>query len=133
MERFGETLVRVGRWPKRLLLYRTETPFPKMKAGQIEILGLGQQFVAFGLHPGTGEPYSWPFGETPLEVPLSDLPMIDQTAAAAFLAEIGPTDQRSNTNGGAGRRWKAAGSALVFYATKTSVPKPCVPQSAMMN
>ncbi|WP_272011129.1 bifunctional DNA primase/polymerase [Roseovarius sp. ZX-A-9] len=110
MERFGETLVRVGRWPKHLLLYRTDTPFTKMKAGQVEILGLGQQFVAFGLHPGTGRQYSWPLGETPLEVPLSDLPVIDQTAAAAFLAEIGPTDHQLNASSGAGRRRKAAGS-----------------------
>ena len=36
--------------------------------------------------------------------------MIDQTAAAAFLAEIGPTDHRPNTSGGAGRRRKAADS-----------------------
>lgn len=108
--RFGETLVRVGCWPKRLLLYRTETPFTKMKAGQLEILGLGQQFVAFGLHPGTGKPYSWPLGETPLEVPLSDLPLIDRTAAAAFLAEIGPANHQPNTSGGAGRRRKAASS-----------------------
>ncbi len=110
IERFGDTLVRVGCWPKRLLLYRTQTPFAKMKSGQVEILALGQQFVAFGLHPGTGKPYSWPLGETPLEVPLSDLPMIDPTAAAAFLAENGPTDHGSNTSGGAGRRGKAAGS-----------------------
>lgn len=93
VQRFGETLVRVGRWPKRLLLYRTETPFAKMKAGQIELLGLGQQFVAFGCHPGTGQPYSWPLGETPLEVPLSDLPVIDRTAAAAFLAEAVPASE----------------------------------------
>ena len=91
MKRFGDTLFRVGLWPKRLLLYRTQTPFAKMKSGQIEILGLGQQFVAFGLHPGTGKPYSWPLGETPLEIPLSDLPVIDPSAAAAFLAEMAVT------------------------------------------
>ncbi|SEN72696.1 Bifunctional DNA primase/polymerase, N-terminal [Loktanella fryxellensis] len=105
--RFGETLMRVGCWPKRLLLYRTQSPFAKMKSGQIEILGLGQQFVAFGLHPGTGRPYSWPLGETPLEVPLSDLPVIDLTAAAAFLAEIGPTGQRSERGSRSGRQTPA--------------------------
>ncbi|WP_324754043.1 bifunctional DNA primase/polymerase [Roseovarius sp. Pro17] len=110
MQRFGETLVRVGCWPKRLLLYRTQAPFAKMKSGQIEILGLGQQFVAFGLHPVTGKPYSWPLGETPLEIPLSDLPVIDPKAAAAFLAEIGPTDQRPDNQRGEARRKKAAGS-----------------------
>lgn len=88
--RFGETLVRVGQWPKRLLLYRTDQPFRKLKAGKVEILGLGQQFVAFGLHKATGQPYYWPAGETPMEVDLTDLPSIDQGNAVAFLAEIGP-------------------------------------------
>jgi len=88
--RFGQTLVRVGQWPKRLLLYRTDQPFQKLKAGQIEILGLGQQFVAFGRHQGTGRSYYWPAGETPLEVDINDMPLIDQENAAAFLAEMGP-------------------------------------------
>lgn len=109
MERFGETLIRVGRWPKRLLLYRIDAPFSKMKSGQIEILGFGQQFVAFGLHPGIGKPYSWPLGETPLEIPLSDLPVIDQTAAAAFLAEIGPIDIPPGSRN-IGKRQAPAGS-----------------------
>ncbi|WP_198134896.1 bifunctional DNA primase/polymerase [Roseovarius sp. 217] len=108
VRRFGETLVRVGCWPKRLLIYRTEIPFAKMKSGQVEILGQGQQFVAFGIHPGTGRPYAWPLGETPLDVALSDLPVIDHTEIAAFLAEIEPTDHRSITDAG-GRRRKAAG------------------------
>ena len=32
--RLGATLMRVGRWPKRLLLYRTDQPFPKMSVGR---------------------------------------------------------------------------------------------------
>ncbi|MFZ3585219.1 bifunctional DNA primase/polymerase, partial [Loktanella sp. DJP18] len=107
--RFGETLVRVGLWPKRLLLYRTDTPFPKMKSGQIEVLGAGQQFVAFGMHPGTGQPYGWPFRETPLDVPLADLPVIYAAAASAFLAECGPGD-RSGGARIAGPRHTPAGS-----------------------
>ncbi|TNE57496.1 MAG: hypothetical protein EP341_04015 [Sphingomonadales bacterium] len=87
--RFGETLVRVGQWPKRLLLYRTDMPFPKMKTGKVEILGAGQQFVAFGLHSGTGQPYAWTTGETPLDIHVDDLPVIDQDRVAAFLAELG--------------------------------------------
>lgn len=109
-ERLGETLVRVGRWPKRLLLYRTPTPFAKMKSGQVEILGLGQQFVAFGIHPGSGAPYSWPLGETPLEVPLTDLPVIDPSAAAAFLAEIGSAEDGSTPRARVTRRTAAAGT-----------------------
>ena len=33
--RLGDTLLRVGLWPKRLLLYRTDRPFAKMAAGVI--------------------------------------------------------------------------------------------------
>jgi hypothetical protein len=53
--------------------------------------------VVFDLRPGTGGVYSWPLGETALEIPLSDLPVIDQMAAAAFLAEIGPTSGQKHT------------------------------------
>jgi len=92
-KRFGETLIRVGRWPKRLLLYRTAEPFSKMKSGQVEILGRGQQFVAFGIHPDTGRAYYWPEGQTPLDFSLSELPEIDAERAAAFLAEAMPGTQ----------------------------------------
>ena len=92
-KRFGETLVRVGQWPKRLLLYRTAAPFAKMKAGKVEVLGAGQQFVVFGLHSMTRRPYAWPTGETPLDIHLDDLPAVDQTGLAAFLAEIGPGEE----------------------------------------
>ncbi|WP_425102482.1 bifunctional DNA primase/polymerase [Tropicibacter sp. S64] len=86
--RFGETLVRVGLWPKRLLLYRTDAPFAKMKVGQVELLGAGQQFVTFGRHPATHQPYRWVTGDTPLDVALDDLPSLDVERASAFLAEI---------------------------------------------
>ena len=36
--RLGPTIIRVGRWPKRLLLYRTNTPFAKHSVGKIEVL-----------------------------------------------------------------------------------------------
>lgn len=87
-KRFGHTLVRVGQWPKRLLLYRTDVPFSKMKTGKVEILGAGQQFVAFGNHAGTELPYYWTTGETPLDVCVDDLPVMDRETAAAFLAEL---------------------------------------------
>ena len=56
-QRFGDTLCRVGQWPKRVLLYRTEAPFGKMTAGKVEVLGQGQQVLAFGIHPDTGQQY----------------------------------------------------------------------------
>ena len=107
-DRFGATLIRVGLWPKRLLLYRTAMPFGKLKAGQVEFLGAGQQFVAFGTHPGTGQPYYWPEGETPLDVPLGDLPTVDDATAGSFLGELGggltkPVSTRRGTRPLAGR------------------------------
>lgn len=107
--RFGDALMRVGQWPKRLLLYRTETHFAKLKSGAIEFLGLGQQFVAFGLHPMTGHAYDWPFGDTPLDVACSDLPIIDADAAAAFLAEAAAFMPAAEPPGAMGRTRRSGG------------------------
>ena len=87
-------LHRVGKAPKRLRCYRTDAPMRKMETAallidgepaQIEIMGEGQQVVAYGIHPGTKKPYQWP-GETPLTVPLSELPTIAEPSLRAFLA-----------------------------------------------
>lgn len=103
IERFGDTLVRVGFWPKRLLLYRTDVPFSKVVRGsegaKIEVLGQGQQFVAFGRHPDTGADYYWPRGETPFDVALDSLPPVDEAGCRAFLEEaaalLGLTEKKS--------------------------------------
>jgi len=71
----GETSIRIGRWPKRLMLYRVTdvTPYqrvlfddgfeyPKGAEARVELLSDDRQFVAHGVHPGTGAPYSWPDG-----------------------------------------------------------------------
>lgn len=96
-EIFGDAPLRIGQAPKRLLVYRTDSPFRKMRSNryidewgdlhQIEILCDGQQFVAYHTHPDTGRPYLWPEeeidedGETikaggPLTIPAIDLPSI---------------------------------------------------------
>ena len=60
-EMLGDTpALRIGRAPKRLLVYRADRPFKGFKRPPIDVLGLGQQFVAYGLHPETGQPYDWP-------------------------------------------------------------------------
>lgn len=69
-EIFGSNdYLRFGRRPKFILVYRTTQRFRKIisnkyeidgETQQIEILGEGQQFVAYGTHPGTGKPYEWP-------------------------------------------------------------------------
>ena len=69
-----------------LLAYRNETPIRKItvagRGAKIEILGTGQQFVTFGIHPDTNEPYRWlgideDFGiNDPLLVSLRELPIV---------------------------------------------------------
>ncbi|MBA3323915.1 MAG: bifunctional DNA primase/polymerase, partial [Rhodobacteraceae bacterium] len=86
--RFGATLMRVGRWPKRLFLYRAATPFPGFSVHKCDLLALGQQLVGFGIHPDTGKPYHWPLGDTPLDVALEDLPAVDEGACRGLLAEL---------------------------------------------
>ena len=87
LDRLGPAPIRVGRWPKRLLLYRTANPFAKLSIRRVEVLGQGQQFAAFGLHPDTRQPYHWPLGETPLDVPLDALEPVDEEACRRFLVE----------------------------------------------
>lgn len=66
IEILGPAPCRVGRAPKRLLMYRTELPFARLalivtKDGQrhlIEVLGRGRQYLIEGLHP-CGTRYTW--------------------------------------------------------------------------
>lgn len=88
-------LHRIGNAPKILLCYRTATPMRKMETPelkldngatvQVEVMGVGQQVVGFGVHPATGNPYTWPNG-TPERVPLANLPMVAEPALRTFLA-----------------------------------------------
>lgn len=69
-EHLGATCERVGFAPKILLAYRAESEGWGKATGawfedlggarhRLEILGKGQQFVAYHIHPDTGEPYEW--------------------------------------------------------------------------
>ena len=79
----GDAPVRIGRAPKRLMVFRTDEPFRKMRSTiyrdewgdkqLIEVLGDGQQFVAYHKHPDTGKPYYWPNGDDPLTVQAPEL------------------------------------------------------------
>ena len=78
--------VRIGHAPKRMLVYRTQAPFKGIKAHPLEVLCLGQQFVSYAIHPGTGQPYQWP--ETSLaDLRIEDLPVISEAQARAFIDE----------------------------------------------
>jgi hypothetical protein len=86
-KRLGDTpAVRIGQPPKRLLVYRTAAPFKGLKCHPLEVLCLGQQFVAYAIHPGTGRPYEWP-EEGLADLDIGSLPAIDEAQARAFLEE----------------------------------------------
>ena len=80
----GETLQRVGLPPKTLLLYRTRRPFAKVQSSayrddedrsvKLEVMGDGQQVVAFHIHPDTKQPYRWKDKRAPHNVKREELP-----------------------------------------------------------
>jgi hypothetical protein len=92
-ERYGDICVRVGQAPKRLIVFRTTTPFRKMFASysdgktnhKIEVLGNGQQFVAYGTHPDTKKPYTWTSLDEPLGVSAGDLPTLTHVDAQEII------------------------------------------------
>lgn len=92
---FGETPIRVGRYPKALYLIRLETDIPYMRIEfglpdargnkeRVEILGDKRQFVADGVHPKTRKPYEWP---RPL-TPMADMRIHSAGAVEAFLSDL---------------------------------------------
>lgn len=66
---FGPGLwTRTGKAPKFLVPFRSDVPIRKMKSAtytdgknehKVEILGDGQQWVAYHIHPDTQRPYAW--------------------------------------------------------------------------
>ena len=84
MECLGKTpAIRIGKAPKRLLVYRAAEPFRGFKYPPIEVLGLHQQFVGFAIHPETGQPYDWPV-DSLADIDLEELPAITEVQARAF-------------------------------------------------
>ena len=98
----GDAPCRTGRHPKRLLLYHTREPFTRGRMTMlspdgmltkhlIEVLGQGQQFVAFGTHPATRQEYLWtpalPATPTMLsEITASDVRLFLETVKERFTA-----------------------------------------------
>ncbi|KQP07718.1 hypothetical protein ASF28_11365 [Methylobacterium sp. Leaf99] len=117
---FGPTpFVREGRAPRRLLVYRAAESIQKKghKAlngtdNGIDILAVGSQFVAFGIHSGTGRPYRWVGAESPLTAAPSEAPEITAAQIDAFLSLVNAVLPLSAS--GAGRqRTGGGGSAAV--------------------
>jgi P4 family phage/plasmid primase-like protien len=108
--RFGETIYRVGRAPRRLLVYRAQTAgWRKIKLDHMEILGDGQFFAAYGVHPVTKKPYTWPGAlGGPLDVSAAQLPVVCEEGIAELVRYLGGEI--------AGSVAKEAGSPLDNYA-----------------
>jgi putative DNA primase/helicase len=90
----GPAPVRVGNPPKRLLMYRTDEPFTRMRISLedgnrtthlIELLGEGQQYVACGIHPKTMRSYEWSVADPPRADALTS---ITHGQVAALFEEI---------------------------------------------
>lgn len=108
LAKLGIAPIRVGRAPKRLLMYRTAEPFTRMRLvitaldgakHLVEILGEGQQYLVHGMHP-SGKPYTW--NTDPSAVPASMLTtitreqasdLLDHVAALIDLAGLGTTNR----------------------------------------
>lgn len=94
----GAAPVRVGKWPKRLLMYSAPTPMTRMrlwieqKVGDeskqhlVELLGEGQQYLVYGIHPGTKQPYRW-YAE-PGHVEMVNGPQRAETLTPLTLAKL---------------------------------------------
>ena len=95
-ENVGKSSVRVGQKPKCILPFRGEGKFTKIRSCEyedalgskhaVEVLAEGQQFVAYGIHPATNEPYRWVRGKPPADMSQSELPVISKDQAEAFVA-----------------------------------------------
>ncbi len=93
----GPTCERVGKAPKILLTYRAAgegwgkaaSAWFEDIAGErhrVEVLGKGQQFVAYHIHPDTGEPYEWVDLLGGIEhVHASELPVVSESQVAEAL------------------------------------------------
>jgi hypothetical protein len=100
-----------------LMLYRAAEGEPRKRKlngttgdpahpDQIEVLGKGQQFVAYGTHPTGGNIY-WT-GPQPLDMPMERLPAVTEAQIEVFLAEcakiIGAPERSRARGNGDGRK-----------------------------
>lgn len=117
---WGPAPTRVGNAPKRLLLYRTSDPFPKITSRtyidewgdrqKIEILCDGQQFVAYHIHPLTQRPYKWTTAEHPAAYPIDALKKFDDGKARQLIDAF--------EEGAKGRGWKEAQGSILRREAK---------------
>jgi hypothetical protein len=94
IKHLGEAPVRSrSNSPRCLLFYRAAEGEPAKltlagRLGKIEVLGRGQQFVAWGKHP-SGAMLRW-FPEAPGDIGRDSLPAVTEKQIATFLADCAP-------------------------------------------
>ena len=110
----GDAPYRIGAAPKRLVPYRLagarfgkikliwrglcDEPHEPNAPPAVELLSDGQQFVALGVHPGTGQPYQW-HRDPDLEIPHGLLPALDRAKAERFMRALaGALEHNGATN-----------------------------------
>lgn len=133
-EHLGATCERVGNAPKILLVYRAEAEgwgkatsawFEDLSGARhrLEILGKGQQFVAYHTHPDTGKPYEWVdlFGGLDA-MRASDLPIITKAQVEealqvfeAMAAEAGLVRVSGSRNNAGGMTSALSDDPLMAY------------------
>jgi hypothetical protein len=92
LEVLGDAPARIGRAPKVLLPYRGDVgkrsvsfTLPSSDERQlVEVLGRGNFWVAEGVHPKTGQPYSWPRNRRAAD----QLALIDEEKLDAFFEAL---------------------------------------------
>lgn len=95
VDRYGVTVCRIGNAPKRMLLYRADKAgYRKLRSaefdfGHIEVMGDGQQIVAFGIHPDTQKEYEWNgiLGSI-AEIPARALPILKHDDIRSIIKEF---------------------------------------------
>ncbi len=113
-------LVRYGRRPRRMLVFRTEggiaLPSKSVAFGsghKVELIGAGKQFVAFGVHPKTLAPYEWEGDRGPHNVAVAEIPAVDPSMVDEFFAQLGeilgaPTSATTTDRAGTAKVWTPA-------------------------
>jgi hypothetical protein len=82
-------LMRIGRAPKSLRIYRNGDHIRSCKRHPVEIFSGSGQFISFGWHEEAGRPYQWPH-RSPLDLDANsvEIPSVTQFQIEQFIGEL---------------------------------------------
>ena len=91
-------LIRIGRAPRKLLIFRNDGSIRSRKLHPIEIFAGSGEIVGFGYHVKAGRDYQWPI-KSPLELSTnsSEIPTISNAQLEAFLTQCWTVIERKTT------------------------------------